>query len=166
MKATDKELARLLARYEIAPLAARGSDSMKASRGGRVADLLIAREEDAEMLTLTVGEKRTRSNLPHDLAEARAIVGTLRSEAALPNDPSFEHMLADLLMKAARLFEETGATRFELSSIRLHPTSYHVGKATLLHEKVLHVKARLKPDSHDRRAVFDHRHGDSIKNPK
>jgi len=166
MRATDNEIARLLARYGIAPLAVRGSDSMKAARRGRMANLLIAREENAEILTLTVGGKRTRSNRPHDLAEARAIVVALRSAAALPDDPSFEHMLADLLVKAAKLFEETGATRFELSSLRLHPTSYHIGKATLLHDKPLHIKARLEPDSHDRRAVFDHRHGDSTKNPK
>jgi hypothetical protein len=166
MRATDDEIARLLARYKIAPLAVRGSDSMKASRGGRMANLCIAREDGAERLILTVAGKRADGNLPHDLAGARAIVGTLRSEAALPDDPSFEEMLADLLVKAAKLFEETGATRFELSSLRLHPTSYHIGKVTLLHDKPLHVKARLEPDSHDRRAVFDHRHGDSTRFPK
>lgn len=166
MRATDDEIARLLARYEIAPVAVRGSDSMKAARGGRIANLCIDREDHAERLILTVGRKEVGGDPPHDLTEARAIVGELRSEAAIPDDPSFEHMLADLLVKAVKLFEETQATRFELSSLRLHPTSYHIGKATLLHDKPLRVKARLGPDSHDRRAVFDHRHGDSIKNPK
>ena len=166
MKATNGEIEQLLARHGIAPLAMRGSDSMEAARGGRAASLCIAREGNAEILTVTVGGKRAGGNPPHGIAEARAIVEALRSEAALPNDRSFEHMLADLLVKAAKIFEETGATKFEMSSIRLHPTSYHIGEATLIHDKPLHVKARLESDSHDRHAVFNHRHGDSTKFPK
>jgi hypothetical protein len=166
MRATDDEIARLLMRYKIGPLTVRGSNSRKAAEGGRMADLCIFRENGAERLTVTVGGKRAGGDLPRGLTEARAIVAELRSEAALPNDPSFEHMLADLLVKSAKLFEESAATRFELSRVRLHPTSYYIGKATLLHQKPLHVKTRLEPDSHDRRAVFNHRHGDSTKFPK
>ena len=166
MRATDDEVAELLARYEIRPLAVHGSDSMRAAQGGRISNLCIVRKNDGGTLTVMIGDKSATADLPRGLTGACRIVERLRSQAALPNDPSLEHMLADLLVKAARLFEETGATRFELSSLRLHPASYHIGKATLLHEKPLHVKERLEPDSHDRRAIFDHRHGDSTRFPK
>jgi hypothetical protein len=85
---------------------------------------------------------------------------------AISDDRGFEHMLADLLLKITKLFDQCGATRLELSPLRLHATSYHIEKAAPLHEKPLRITTRLEPDSHDRRAVFDHRHGDSIKNPK
>jgi hypothetical protein len=166
MKATDAEIERLLARHGIAALGIRGGDSIEASRGGWAANLCITHSGGSDTLALTISGVRAEGHPPHDLADALSIVSTLRSQAAVPDDPSFEHMLADLLVKAAKVFEETEATKFELSSLRLHPTSYHIGKATLLHDKALHVKARLKPDTHDRHAVFSHRHGDSTEFPK
>ncbi len=166
MEATKTEIDRLLERSGIAPLEIHGTDSSAAARGGREGNLCIVRSDGRDIAVLTVGNGRADGPVPHNLAEALAIVQMLRAKAAIPDDASFEHMLGDLLVKATKLFEESGATKFELGSLRLHPTSYHAGSATLIHDKPLHVGARLEPDSHDRRAVFDHRHGDSIKNPK
>jgi len=131
-----------------------------------VARLSIDRQDGEEMLELAVGEHDVKSRAPHSDEEARKIVGLLRAQHAIPDDHSFEHMLADLLLKITKLFDECGATRLELAPLHLHATSYYIEKALLLHEKPLRITARLEPDSHDRRAVFDHRHGDSIKNPK
>jgi hypothetical protein len=84
----------------------------------------------------------------------------------LPRDASFHHMLAEPLLRASKLFEDARATKLEFSLLRLHPSTYHIGAVALLAGKPLHVEARLEPDSHDRRAVFHHRHGDSTINPR
>jgi hypothetical protein len=165
MKATRPQIERLFRSYGIA-VGGAGSDSRKAAQGGRVARLSIHRRDGDEMLTLAIGEHQVNSAAPHNDEAARAIVSLLRAQHAISDDHSFEHMLADLLLKITRLFDECGATRLQLSPLRLHATSYHIDKAALLHEKPLRITTRLEPDSHDRRAVFDHRHGDSIKNPK
>jgi hypothetical protein len=165
MKATRAQTKQLLQRYGIA-VGLGGSDSRKAARGGRVGRLSIERQDDIEMLTIVVGEHQLKSGAPRDVDDARRIVGLMRAQRTLSEDQSFERMLAHLLLKATKLFDECGATRLEFSPLHLHPTSYHIEKVILLHEKPLRITPRLEPDSHDRRAVFDHRHGDSIKNPK
>ncbi len=166
MKATATEIERLLERSGIAPLGVGGTNAAEAARGGREANLCILRTDGRDVVVFTIGSARAEGTPPRDLTEALAIVQSLRTQAAVPDDASFEHMLGDLLVKATKVYEESGATKFELASLHLHPTSYHVGKATLIHEKPLHLTARLDPHSHDNRAVFDHRHGDSLKNPK
>ena len=166
MKATAIEIARLLERNGIAPIAAEGTNAREAARGGREGNLCILHTGDRDLAVFTIGEHRAEGAPPHDFAEALPMIEQLRAEGGVPNDASFEHMLADLLVKATKLYEESGATKFELASLHLHPTSYHIGEATLIHDKPLHVTARLEPHSHDRRAVFDHRHGDALKNPK
>jgi hypothetical protein len=66
----------------------------------------------------------------------------------LPHDPSFERMLAELLLRASKLFENAHATKLEFSFV-----TYHIGEVTLLTDKPLHAEAR-------------HRHGDSTTNPR
>jgi hypothetical protein len=167
MKATKAEIERLLASHGIAPLLVSGSDSAKAAQGGRIAQLRIEQDEDRpSLLTIAIAGHSAQSPVPHDLGDARAVVASLRAQGALPSDSSFEHMLADLLLKASRLFEDSEASRLAFSRVHLHPSSYHVEEVELIHEKPLHTEARLAPDSHDRRAVFDHRHGDSTEFPK
>jgi hypothetical protein len=167
MKATETEIERLLASHGIASLGTGGGDSAEAARGGRIAELRIERRDDTEsILTVTIGSHFVESRPPHDDAEAQSIIASLRSQGAIPDDASFEHMLADLLIKAAKMFEDCEATSLEFRPLHLHPASYHIGKATLIHGKALKTKARLQPDSHDRHAVFDHRHGDSTKFPR
>ncbi|HVN68248.1 MAG TPA: hypothetical protein VMU38_01145 [Candidatus Binatia bacterium] len=166
MKATETEIARLLARYGIAPIETRGTASARAAAGGRTATIYLSRAEGPAQLTLSVGGVTVTAVPPNDLSGALAVVRNLQAMGGLPGDASFEHMLAGLLEKAVRLFDETGATAFALSSLHLHPTSYHIGEATLLHEKPLELKPRLEPDTHDRHAIYDHRHGDSTKFPK
>ncbi len=164
-KATPAQIERLFRNYGIA-VGAAGSDSRKAAHGGRLARLSIDRQDGDDALVLAVGEHEVKTRAPHSDEEARKIVALLRAQHAISDDHSFEYMLADLLLRITKLFDECGATRLELSSLHLHATSYYIEKALLLHEKPLRITERLEPDSHDRRAVFDHRHGDSIKNPK
>ncbi len=166
MNAKKEEIEILLACHGLASPAVGGTGSAAAATGGRIADLTIERTAEGPQLGLAVDGGRSDAPLPHERQAALAIVADLRAKARLPDDASFEHMLADLLVKAAKLFEDSGATKLEFASLHLHPSSYHIGEVTLLHDKPLHLTPRLAGDSHDRRAIFDHRHGDSTKFPK
>lgn len=166
MKATDVEVARLLESHGIAPVTTGGTDTLEASRGGRVGSIAVAPRDAGDVMLVTVEGKSAEGAPPQSQAEALEIVAELRSEGAIAGDASSEHMLADLLVKTAKLYRDTGATLLELSELHLHPTAYHIGAVKLLHDKPLHTKPRLEPDSHDRWAAFDHRHGDSTKFPK
>lgn len=166
MKATLDQIERLLARHKIASTKVEGSDSAEAAQGGWQADLIIQRRPPHDVLILAVGNATFERSRPTDETSAGKIVEEIRIPARLPHDPSFEHMLAELLLRASKLFEDAHATKLEFSSLRLHRSTYHIGEVTLLTDKPLHVEARLEPDSHDRRAVFDHRHGDSTINPR
>jgi hypothetical protein len=166
VKVSSHEIDILFERYGIAPVTPGGTDSAGASHGGREARLCLRDGAAGATLEFSVGGAAIETRAPHTDAEAVAIVQSLQTEKAVPRDASFEHMVAHLLVKATKLFEECGGTTFELSPVRLHPTSYHIENVQLVVARPLHVAPRLDPDSHDRRAVFDHRHGDSIVNPK
>jgi hypothetical protein len=166
VKATVDQIERLLARHKIASTKVEGSDSAASAHGGWRADLTIQRRPPHDIVILDVGNATLERSRPTDETSARKIVAEIRIAARLPHDPSFEHMLAELLLRASNLFEDVHATTLEFSSLRLHSSTYHIGEVTLLTDKPPHVAARLEPDSHDRRAVFDHRHGDSTTNPR
>lgn len=166
MKAAPEQVEELLARHRIASTRSDGTDSVAAAHGGRLAKLWIVRRGEDAILTLGIGNANFERVAPEDEASARDIVRDIRELARLPHDVSFEHMFAELLLRASKLFEDAQAQRLEFSSLRLHPNSYHIGEVTLLLDKPLHLRPRLEPHSHDRRAVFDHRHGDAIDNPR
>lgn len=167
MKATQEEISELLERHGIAPVEPRGTDAAEAARGGWIAALSFVRSNGgAPLLTFEVDGVVAEALTPPDAQAARALVAKIRGEARLPHDASFERMLADLFLRAAKLFAESGGTRLDLESLHLHPTAYHIGKVTLELEKPLHLQKRLDPDSHDRHAVFTHRHGSSARFPK
>lgn len=166
MKASDAKVKQLLERYGLAPPAVGGSDSLAASHGGRVGLLRLLRNDAGARLEFTLGRTRVTAEPPHSVDEAEVIVGELRSKAALPNDPSFEHMVAGLLLKATTLFDDCAASCFELRSLHLHPTSYHIGGATLVHPKPIRVKAPLDGKSREVWSVFSVRHGGSMRPPR
>ncbi len=166
MNATKQDIEILLARHGIASPQVGGADVAAAAHGGRIGHLTIERAGATAHLVFEVGSGRCEAPAPHDAAEAMAIVQRLREDARFPDERSFEHMLADLVRKATELFEDSGATRLEFASLHLHPTAYHIGEVTLLVDKPLHLKPRLDSDTHDRHAIFDHRHGDSTEFPK
>jgi hypothetical protein len=77
-----------------------------------------------------------------------------------------ERMLAHLLVKISRMFRDCGADSLVFEAIHLHKSAYQIGKVRLASATPIHVKARLAHDTHDRHAIFDHRHGDSVEFPK
>jgi hypothetical protein len=147
MKATDVEVARLLESHGIDPVAIGGNDTLLASRGGRVGSVVVAPRDSGDVMVVTVEGKSAQGVPPQTQAEALALVATLRGEGAIAGDTSSEHMLADLLVKTAKLYHDTDATLLEFRDLHLHPTAYHIGAVTLLHDKPLHTKARLESDS-------------------
>src|SRR5579871_859487 len=131
MKANDTQLALLLDRYGLAPTAIGGSDSFTASQGGHIGLLRLLRNDAGAKLEFTLGRTRVAAEPTRTFDRAEKIAHEVISKAGLANDPSFEHMLAGLFVKATALFEECAASRFELRCLHLHPTSYHIGAATL-----------------------------------
>lgn len=166
MKATDAQVAQLLERYGLAPPAIGGSDSLAASKGGHIGLLRLFRDDAGAKLEFTLGRTRVTAEPPHNLDQAAIIVGDVRSKAAFAHDPSFEHMIAGLLLKATTLFDQCAASCLELRSLHLHPTSYHIGGATLVHSKPIRVKAPLDGKSRDVRSIFSVRHGASMRPPR
>lgn len=101
-----------------------------------------------------------------DAGGAHEIVTPFLDAGALPNDPRQVHMLEHLLVNASAMFVDSQAETLTFESIRLHETAYHIGSVVLLRNAPGHLKPRLAPDSHDRHAVFAHRHGDNPDFPK
>jgi hypothetical protein len=160
------EINELLARHGIAQPLIQGTSSRAAAEGGRIASIHVWRHEEGAKLSLTLQGVRAEVACPLDETHALALVESFRDSKLLPGDKSFEHMLAHLLMKIAAMYAESGAATLTMERVHLHPASYSVGAVTLTREKRETVEHRLDPDSHDRHAVFSHRHGSDQKFPR
>ena len=165
MKLTRSELDELMARHGLAPLIPGGTDASEAARGGILATVDIAPGEVALMRVGIEGVTAT-GRCPLDFVHASGIVEEFREGRLLPHDTSFQHMFAHLLMKLSELYVASGANMLSISELHLHPASYHIEDLAIDGAGPRRLARRLEPDSHDRRAVFSHRHGDSVKFPK
>jgi len=67
-----------------------------------------------------------------------------RDRRLVPDDGNFERMFADLLVKMSNAYAASGSESMEFETVR----------------------ARFASESHDRRAVFARRHGNSTRFPK
>jgi hypothetical protein len=166
LKVRRSEIDNLLARHGIAPLTAGGTDSQAAASGGRIANVHIARRGQGTIMSVTIDGVLATSACPLDLEHAKLVVQAFREHHLLPADASFEHMLADLLVKMSAAYVDGGAEELEFEAVHLHPTSYHIGRVNLQSATRVNATSRLAPDSHDRHAVFSHRHGDDAKFPR
>jgi hypothetical protein len=160
------EINELLARHGIAQPVVEGSGKRSASEGGRIASIHVWGDEDGARLSLTLQSVRFEAACPLDESHAMALVESFRESRLLPSEPSFERMLAHLLMKVSAMYFDSGAQTLTLDRVHLHAASYFVGPVTLTRGKALHVKPRLESDSHDRHAVFAFRHGSDQKFPR
>ena len=64
-------------------------------------------------------------------------------------------MLEHLLLHVATFFEDSGVSDFSLG-VRLHENSYTVLDAVMKAPRALHLKERLDPHAHDRKAADYH----------
>lgn len=166
MKLKRTEIDELLARHGIAPLAVAGTGSEAAARGGTVASIEIApNEEGVPFLYLTIDSVRAAGRCPLDAPHAASIVHALQTRHLLPHHPSFEHLVAHLLIKLSDLYTDAGIESLTAERVRLHPSAYHIERLTAYRGAPLHLRPRLAHDSHDQHAVFAHRHGDDAKFP-
>jgi hypothetical protein len=161
-----REIDDLLARHGIAALTSSGTDSQASARGGVVATVDIVPNDAAPFMRVSIGGIAATGHCPLDHVRAAAIVRALRKSCHMPSDASFDHMLANLLVKLSGLYVDSGAKKMSISDLHLHPTSYHIGQLSIDRATRGHLIPRLDPDSHDRHAVFAHRHGDSTEFPK
>jgi hypothetical protein len=128
-------------------------DGTGANRGLRPARLLLRRKNGNATLELTIDNVTAKAQTPLDIEGALAVLRPLQAALGVPGDVTFTRTAGDLLVKAAKLFEESMATKFELSSMRLRPTPNQIDGAALVADKPLHLKTRLKPLSLDRNAA-------------
>jgi len=160
------EIARLLARHGIAGLDAAGSDSREAAIGGRLAQIHFAQHEDGPVATVTIAGVEASAHCPLDEAGALALAGRLHERGALGTEAASAHLLAHLLVKMSAAFADSAAEAAIFEDVHLHRAAYHIDRVILKHAEPLRFEGRLAPDSHDRHAVFSHRHGDSTEFPK
>ena len=160
------EIERLLARHGIAGPEVAGSDSREAAIGGRLAQIHFAKHEDGTVATVTIAGIQSTAKCPLDHAGALALAGRLQERHAIGSDGSSAHLLANLLVKLSEAFADSAAEAAIFEDVHLHQASYHIDRVILKHAEPLRFEPRLAPDSHDRHAVFSHRHGDSTEFPK
>ena len=165
MKINQVEVDRLLARHGIAS-GIGGSGSKAAATGGRIATVTVTHHGDEDVLCLMINEIHSDERCPLDETRALALVKEFQAKHAVPNDESFEHMLAKLLVKISAVYEDSGAGLLVFEGIHLHPSAYYVGDVSMYSDHPEHTPARLDSDSHDRRAAFSHRHGERVGFPK
>ncbi|HTX60525.1 MAG TPA: hypothetical protein VMH02_12725 [Verrucomicrobiae bacterium] len=164
MKELDEAtIDRLLARYGLRPLEAQGTDTLAAAAGGTVATIRIARRDDADILQFETGAAESSAPLPLTEERALELAQSVRTHG---RDARFSHMVAHLLLGACRMYADTQASLLVFEDVHLHPWAYHIGRVALTTAHAPELVARLAPDSHDRGAVFAHRHGESTAFPK
>ncbi|HVA36341.1 MAG TPA: acetate--CoA ligase family protein [Candidatus Dormibacteraeota bacterium] len=83
------------------------------------------------------GREVTADVLPVHEAEADAMVRALRDKHVLPTDHHILRTLADLIVRAAKMFETTPITGFVFDPVSLSPNTYEVLSATMTSEKHL-----------------------------
>lgn len=99
------------------------------------------------VLRCSAGEVKRRSPLGEYQAEA--MLKEFGHEVA--HDEHQRRALAHMLVKASRLYEETGIDRLELDLVFVHRDTYTIARATIsTHEPKL--QRRLAPHAHDDRS--------------
>jgi hypothetical protein len=157
----DVTVGELLARHGIA-----SPTEHSPGEGGRIAGVLVVKDGAGAILTATIGNVSASGTCPIEEADALQLVRSFRGRGLPAADPALERMFAHLLLKISALFFDCAAEVVEFDSVHLHQSAYQIGKVRISGAPPLHVKARLAHDTHDRHAIFDHRHGDSITFPK
>jgi hypothetical protein len=164
---TKREIDELLARHRLSPTQASGSDSMAAARGGIIGSVDIGLADGRQpVMHVAIGRSSVAGRCPLERMHAQSLVAAFRRKGLLPEDPSFEHMVANLLERICQMYFDARLESLSIGELRLHPTAYHLGRIVAHRTSDFRAKPRLDPDSHDKRAVFAHRHGDDVRFPK
>jgi hypothetical protein len=160
--AKDSDIAELLARHGIAPPCGERAGDL----GGRIADVHIGPDDNGvPMMSVALDGIRVASRCPLDREHALAMIASLRDAQRLPDDVSFAHMLANLLINMSRVYTDSRAQALAFESVHLQPTDYAIRRVRVV-GRPPHAKHRLASDAHDRNAAFSHRHGEDVRYPR
>jgi hypothetical protein len=114
-------------------------------------DLVVAGYEDehhGRVIALHGGAHAARRHLPLSEADAESMLDAFSSERSIAHDHKSRAMIAHLLLKAAKMYEETGIDRFGMIA-RVHDNGYLVRSVTMWSNGEPHVTPRLTPHAHD-----------------
>lgn len=98
-------------------------------------------------IVLRCGAREAQRSSPLEEFQAEAMLAELGHDAA--HDEKQRRTLAHLLVKASRMYEETGIDRFELGLVFVHRDTYTVGHAAIWSTHKPKLERRLAPHAHD-----------------
>jgi len=156
---SEDEAAELLRRYKIhTPVSDERYLAHAAIDRGFQAAVRIGTGPDGNVVAaLAHNGYRTERLMPLGEFEASAMVEQLRSEGMVPLNESASAMLANVLVQAARMFEQEGLAAIALDPLLVRPNDYRVAGVTIDAHKKTTVKKRLAGAAHDAGAVFPYR---------
>jgi hypothetical protein len=103
-----------------------------------------------KVVGLTTPSHSARRTIPLDDAEADELVTHFRELHRRGRGERTRRMVARLLARASRFFEDSGIDGFKLSPVRIHENSYTVLDAVVTTQRRIHVKKRA---AHDEKTV-------------
>ncbi|MHB8461559.1 MAG: hypothetical protein ACYDA1_02835 [Vulcanimicrobiaceae bacterium] len=112
----------------------------------------------AKVIELLVDSVSAHRMCPLSELQANALLDEIHAKRDIfPHESAFSHMVTHLLIKCSKLYSESGIDGFVLYPVYLQEKDYRIGVARMFRSKALHLKERLEPHAHDRKAAFYHR---------
>ena len=111
-------------------------------------------------MEITIAKHVAKRQLPLGEYEAQTLVDEFVAEHLLPAEPALRAMVAHVFVRFSRLFSENAAlSRLLCKELFIHHSDYRVEHVQIWVDSPLHVKPRLTPHAHDRKAMFGTRSG-------
>lgn len=156
---SETEAAELLRRYKIhTPVSdERYLAHADLDRGYQAAIAIGPHHGESSTIALVHGDYRIERLVPLSEFEAAAMVEQLRTAGMVPLGESVSAMLANVLVQAAKLYEQESLAALALDPIFIRTNDYRVANVTIDARKKTAVKKRLAGAAHDAGAVFPYR---------
>lgn len=126
----------------------------------RGSDITLAGEQrkESKILRFVSGAHTVEYALPLDERGAESMLEGFRSSRGLGSNERAVRMLAHLFIKVAKMYEDSGITKFTLH-IRVHDNEYKVVDADMTTERMPEIKARAGHHALDRKSYDYHPSG-------
>jgi hypothetical protein len=111
--------------------------------------------DDGTVIELRGAKHRAQRMMPLGDAGAEFLATNFQAHHHHGADDKARRMIENLLLRVSAFFEDSGVSEFSLR-VRLHENSYTVLDAVMNAPKALHLKERLDPHAHDRKAADYH----------
>ncbi|MBV8148695.1 MAG: hypothetical protein JO092_06370 [Candidatus Eremiobacteraeota bacterium] len=131
MELTKGEIDELLARHRLLPSQTSGSTSTTAAQDGILASLYIGLADGKQpVMHVAIGRSSVAGPCPLDRARALSLAAAFRRTGQLPESPSFEHLVANLLEQISAIYFDECLETLAIGELRLHPTVCRMGRIT------------------------------------